>query len=81
KVVTLAKSKKFREQHGKILVEGRRLITDALGAGALLQTLFFSTVESLRELPLEKLKHVKLIKVKFEEIKMWSDLVTPQGAI
>ncbi|XP_048468713.1 rRNA methyltransferase 3A, mitochondrial [Rhincodon typus] len=81
KVVILAKSKKFREQHGKILVEGRRLITDALGAGALLQTLFFSSVESLRELPLEKLKHVKLIKVKFEEIKMWSDLVTPQGAI
>ncbi|XP_067866718.1 rRNA methyltransferase 3A, mitochondrial [Heterodontus francisci] len=81
KVVTIAKSKKFRDQHGKILVEGRRLITDALGAGALLQTLFFSTVDSLKELPLEKLKHVQLIKVKFEEIKMWSDLVTPQGAM
>ncbi|XP_059511391.1 rRNA methyltransferase 3A, mitochondrial isoform X2 [Stegostoma tigrinum] len=81
KVVTLAKSKKFREQHGKILVEGRRLITDALEAGALLQTVFFSSVESLRELPLDKLKRVQLIKVKFEEIKMWSDLVTPQGAI
>ncbi|XP_067824052.1 rRNA methyltransferase 3A, mitochondrial isoform X2 [Heptranchias perlo] len=81
KVVTIVKSKKFRDQHRKILLEGRRLITDALGAGALLQTLFFSTVESLKELPLEKLKHVKLIKVKFEEIKMWSDLVTPQGAM
>ncbi|XP_072325939.1 rRNA methyltransferase 3A, mitochondrial [Scyliorhinus torazame] len=81
KVVTIAKSKKFRDQQGKILVEGRRLIIDALGAGALLQTLFFSTVDSLKELPLEKLKHVKLIKVKFEEIKMWSDLVTPQGAM
>ncbi|XP_078404298.1 rRNA methyltransferase 3A, mitochondrial isoform X1 [Cetorhinus maximus] len=81
KVVTIVKSKKFRDQHRKILVEGRRLITDALGAGALLQTLFFSTVDNLKELPLEKLKHVKLIKVKFEEIKMWSDLVSPQGVM
>ncbi|XP_069767562.1 rRNA methyltransferase 3A, mitochondrial isoform X1 [Narcine bancroftii] len=81
KVMTIVKSKKFRDQHGKILLEGRRLITDALGAGASLETLFFSRVESLKELPLEKLKHVKYIKVKFDEIKMWSDLVTSQGAM
>ncbi|XP_051891506.1 rRNA methyltransferase 3A, mitochondrial isoform X2 [Pristis pectinata] len=79
--MTIAKSKKFRDQHGKILLEGRRLITDALGAGARLETLFFSNMDSLKELPLEKLKDVKFIKVKFDEIKMWSDLVTPQGAL
>uniref|UniRef100_A0A4W3I4X3 Uncharacterized protein n=1 Tax=Callorhinchus milii TaxID=7868 RepID=A0A4W3I4X3_CALMI len=81
KVVTIVKSKKFREQHGKILLEGQRLITDALAAGAQLQTLFFSTVESLKALPLDKLKRVQLIKVKFEEIKIWSDLVTPHGGM
>uniref|UniRef100_UPI00398F19E5 rRNA methyltransferase 3A, mitochondrial n=1 Tax=Pristiophorus japonicus TaxID=55135 RepID=UPI00398F19E5 len=81
KVATIVKSKRFRDQHGKVLLEGRRLITDALGAGAMLQTLFFSTADTLKELPLEKLKGVQLIKVKFEEIKMWSDLVTPQGAM
>ncbi|XP_078536008.1 rRNA methyltransferase 3, mitochondrial isoform X2 [Lissotriton helveticus] len=81
KVVTIAKSKKFRDKHGKILLEGRRLITDALETGAELQTLFFSTVDHLKELPLSKLKRVQLLKVKFEEIKIWSDLVTPQGVI
>ncbi|XP_029467953.1 rRNA methyltransferase 3, mitochondrial [Rhinatrema bivittatum] len=81
KVVTIAKSRKFREQHGKVLLEGRRLICDALEAGAVLQTLFFNTVERLNELPAAKLKGVNLVKVKFEDIRMWTDLVTPQGVI
>ncbi|XP_034608719.1 rRNA methyltransferase 3, mitochondrial isoform X1 [Trachemys scripta elegans] len=81
KVVTIAKSKKFRDQHGKILLEGQRLIKDALDAGAVPQTLFFSTVGHLKELPEEKLKKTTLVKVKFEDIKNWSDLITPQGLI
>ncbi|KFV50443.1 RNA methyltransferase-like 1, partial [Tyto alba] len=81
KVVTLAKSKKFRDHHGKVLLEGHRLIKDALEAGAVLQTLFFSTVVHLKELPEAELKRANLVKVKFEDIKSWSDLVTPQGLI
>ncbi|XP_039613173.1 rRNA methyltransferase 3, mitochondrial-like isoform X2 [Polypterus senegalus] len=79
KVITIAKSRKFRDQHGKILLEGRRLIIDALSSGAMLNTLFFSTVDQLKEFPQEKLKRANLIKVKFEDIRTWSDLVTPQG--
>ncbi|NWY60469.1 MRM3 methyltransferase, partial [Chionis minor] len=81
KVVTIAKSKKFRDHHGKVLLEGHRLIKDALEAGAVLQTLFFSTVGHLKELPEAELKRANLVKVKFEDIKSWSDLVTPQGLI
>ncbi|NWS58912.1 MRM3 methyltransferase, partial [Chunga burmeisteri] len=81
KVVTIAKSKKFRDHHRKVLLEGHRLIKDALGAGAVLQTLFFSTVGHLKELPEAELKRANLVKVKFEDIKSWSDLVTPQGLI
>ncbi|XP_051491603.1 rRNA methyltransferase 3, mitochondrial [Apus apus] len=81
KVVTIAKSKKFRDHHGKVLLEGHRLIKDALEAGAVLQTLFFSTVGHLKELPEAGLKGANLVKVKFEDIKTWSDLVTPQGLI
>ncbi|NXP07080.1 MRM3 methyltransferase, partial [Thinocorus orbignyianus] len=81
KVVTIAKSKKFRDNHGKILLEGHRLIKDALEAGAVLQTLFFSMVGHLKELPEAELKRANLVKVKFEDIKIWSDLVTPQGLI
>ncbi|KAM3933836.1 rRNA methyltransferase 3, mitochondrial [Leptodactylus fuscus] len=79
KVVTIAKSRSFRERHGQVLLEGQRLLVDALESGAVLQTLFFSRVEQLKTLPAEKLKKANLIKVKFEDIKMWSDVVTPQG--
>ncbi|XP_062071786.1 rRNA methyltransferase 3, mitochondrial isoform X1 [Lepus europaeus] len=78
-VMTIVKSRPFREKQGKILLEGRRLIADALKAGAAPQVFFFSRLEYIKELPVEKLKGVRLVKVKFEDIKDWSDLVTPQG--
>ncbi|KAM6987863.1 rRNA methyltransferase 3A, mitochondrial [Tautogolabrus adspersus] len=81
RVVSVARSRTFREHQGKILLEGRRLICDALDAGANPQMVFFSTVDRLRELPVDKLKRATLVKVKFEEIKIWSDLVAPQGVI
>ncbi|XP_035290148.1 rRNA methyltransferase 3B, mitochondrial [Anguilla anguilla] len=81
RAVSVARSRKFREQQGKVLLEGKRLICDALAAGGIPQILFFSTVERLRELPLEQLRRASLVKVKFEDIKMWSDLVTPQGVM
>ncbi|KAL6115942.1 mrm3 [Pungitius sinensis] len=81
RLVSVARSRTFREHQGKILLEGRRLICDALDAGANPQMVFFSTVDRLRELPLDKLKRATLVKVKFEEIKIWSDLVAPQGVI
>ncbi|XP_070826745.1 rRNA methyltransferase 3A, mitochondrial [Chaetodon trifascialis] len=81
KLVSVARSRTFREHQGKILLEGRRLICDALDAGAIPQMVFFSTVDRLRELPLDKLKRATLVKVKFEDIKIWSDLVAPQGVI
>ncbi|KAG8520079.1 rRNA methyltransferase 3, mitochondrial [Galemys pyrenaicus] len=79
--MTIVKSRSFREKQGKILLEGRRLIADALKAGAVPQIFFFSRLEYIKELPVDKLKGVSLIKVKFEDIKDWSDLVTPQGII
>ncbi|XP_068124707.1 rRNA methyltransferase 3, mitochondrial isoform X3 [Hyperolius riggenbachi] len=48
-------------------------------AGAVLQTMFFSRVDQLKDLPSDKLQNAELIKVKFEDIKLWSDVVTPQG--
>ncbi|XP_029026243.1 rRNA methyltransferase 3A, mitochondrial isoform X2 [Betta splendens] len=81
RLVSVARSRTFREHQGKILLEGRRLICDAMAAGATPQMVFFSTVERLRELPLDKLKRATLVKVKFEDIKIWSDLVAPQGVL
>jgi hypothetical protein len=81
RVVSIARSRTFREHQGKILLEGKRLICDALEAGAHPQMVFFSRVEKLCELPLDKLKRATLVKVKFEEIKIWSELVAPQGVM
>ncbi|NWX97783.1 MRM3 methyltransferase, partial [Nothoprocta ornata] len=81
RVVTMARSRKLREQHGAVLLEGPRLIRDALQAGAAPRTLFFSTVEQLKALPEDRLKGANLVKVKFEDIKSWSDVVTPQGLL
>ncbi|KAF3847558.1 hypothetical protein F7725_020586 [Dissostichus mawsoni] len=79
--VSITRSRTFREHQGKILLEGRRLICDALNAGANPHMVFFSTADRLRELPLDKLKRATLVKVKFEDIKIWSDVVAPQGVI
>lgn len=81
KLVSIGRSREFREQQGKVLLEGRRLICDALAAGATPHTLFFSRVASLQELPPDKLDQASLVKVKFDDMKIWSDLVTPQGII
>lgn len=79
--MSVARSRTFREHQGKILLEGRRLICDALDAGAIPQMVFFSTADRLRELPLDKLRKATLVKVKNEDIQVWSDVVTPQGVI
>ncbi|NXA35335.1 MRM3 methyltransferase, partial [Eudromia elegans] len=68
-------------QHGAVLLEGPRLIRDALEAGAAPRTLFFSALEQLEALPQARLKGANLVKVKFEDIKSWSDLVAPQGLL
>ncbi|TSQ46643.1 rRNA methyltransferase 3A, mitochondrial [Bagarius yarrelli] len=81
KMVSIARSRAFREQEGKVLLEGKRLICDAIAAGASPQMLFFSRVERLQELPLNKLRQASLLKVKYEDLRIWSDLVTPQGVI
>ncbi|TRY94634.1 hypothetical protein DNTS_021551 [Danionella cerebrum] len=81
RLCSVARSQNFREKEQKVLLEGRRLICDALSAGASPHTLFFNHIERLQELPQEKIQKTKLIKVKYNDIKTWSDLVTPPGLI
>uniref|UniRef100_A0A674CJG0 tRNA/rRNA methyltransferase SpoU type domain-containing protein n=1 Tax=Salmo trutta TaxID=8032 RepID=A0A674CJG0_SALTR len=65
RVVSVARSRTFLEHQGKILLEGRHLICNTLAAG----------------LPLDELKRATLVKVKLEDIKIWSDLVMPKGVM
>ncbi|XP_064612160.1 rRNA methyltransferase 3, mitochondrial-like isoform X2 [Liolophura sinensis] len=75
-----AKSRKHREKKKEMLLEGSRLIKDAVEAGSVLKMLFFSRVEALEDLPMDTLK-VPIYKVQHHSLKLWSDLVTPPGVM
>ncbi|XP_067279102.1 rRNA methyltransferase 3B, mitochondrial [Pseudorasbora parva] len=81
RLVNIARSKKLREQQGKVVLEGKRLVCSALDAGAIAQTVYFSSVDALRELPLDKLRSTSIVKVRMEDHKVWSDLDTSQDII
>ncbi|XP_043076664.1 rRNA methyltransferase 3B, mitochondrial [Puntigrus tetrazona] len=74
RLVSISRSKKLREQQSKVVLEGKRLICSALDAGATAHAVYFSSVDALRELPLDKLKHASVVKVSMEDAKIWSDL-------
>ena len=78
----LINSRKYREQSGKIILEGKRLIADALEAGARADTIFFSQVSNVEEISNSlQGSRVNLVKVAYKDIKLWSDLGTPQGIV
>ncbi|XDV39074.1 hypothetical protein PO909_008366 [Leuciscus waleckii] len=81
KLVNIARSKKLREQQGKVVLEGKRLVCSALDAGAIAHTVYFSSVDALRELPPDKLRRTSIVKVRMEDTKIWSDLDTSQDII
>ncbi|KAK7130817.1 hypothetical protein R3I94_016080 [Phoxinus phoxinus] len=81
KLVNIARSKKLREQQGKVVLEGKRLVSSALDAGAIAQTVYFTSVDALRELPPDKLRRTSIVKLRMEDSKVWSDLDTSQDII
>lgn len=77
--MTLLKSRKKREKSNKILLEGKRLINDAITAGAELETIFFSREEDLQEILFKKVPNAKIMKVIYKQLSLWSDLTTCPG--
>ena len=75
-----AKSRKNRERNDIILLEGRRLVVDAIEAGAQIKSIYFSKAEYLKDVPLQ-LVRADLYKVKPVHMKLWSDVTAPQGII
>ncbi|XP_026051183.1 rRNA methyltransferase 3B, mitochondrial isoform X1 [Carassius auratus] len=74
RLVNIARSKKLREQQGKVVLEGKHLIRSALDSGAIAQTVYFSSVDALQELPLDRLRRTSIVKVRMDDPKIWSDL-------
>jgi len=80
-VITDAKSVLGRERKKLILLEGRRLVTEAVRTSQLIKFLFFTDAEVLAEFPVKSLAEsgTKFFKVKKDHMNLWSDTVAPQG--
>lgn len=63
-----------------MLLEGKRLIKEALLAGCRLQYMLFSRKEDIEELKEYLPKHgAKLYKMPYREMQVWSQLTTSPG--
>jgi len=80
-VITDAKSVLGRERKKLILLEGRRLVTEAVRTSQLIKFIFFTDADVLAGLPVESLAEsgVNFFKVKKDHMNVWSDTVAPQG--
>lgn len=72
------RSRKQRDKNSRIILEGHRLITDAINSGAIPEIIVFSRKPDLERLILPE-KGIKLFKVPYQTIRIWSTLVTPPG--
>lgn len=78
------RSKKRRDKDRQIIIEGRRLILEAIDCGLKLNSVIFSQKEQLTEIK-ENLAHAqthfntKIYKVPYHDLKTWSTLTTPPG--
>ena len=70
----------MREKKGLILLEGHRLISDAIDAGVDFKALYFTKVELLQMVPWQ-LAQCHLYKVQQKQMKLWSDVMTPSGVM
>lgn len=79
-ILVEVKSKKEKDKRDLILLEGKRLIKDALDAGCKLEYILFSRIDEIEYLrsSLPKLG-AKLYKMPYREMQLWSDLTTTPG--
>lgn len=80
-VVTDAKSMAGRHSKRIILLEGKRLVNEAIQTQQDLKSVFFTHTDVLQGLPVDLLaaQGVELYRVNPNHMKVWSDTVTPQG--
>ena len=65
----------------EVVLEGRRLVLDALATGAIIKELYFSGRDTLDDELLEAVSGKPVYKVTYKEMKIWSDTETPQGIV
>ncbi|CAI9721572.1 rRNA methyltransferase 3, mitochondrial-like isoform X1 [Octopus vulgaris] len=77
--INIAKSRKTRYKTGKIFLEGKRLIMDALESGAECSVMYVTSEVEPFSLPAHLVGKFPIYKVQYKHLKLWSDVVTPSG--
>ncbi|XP_034656542.1 rRNA methyltransferase 3, mitochondrial [Drosophila subobscura] len=85
-LLTTVRSRKRRDKNRQIIIEGRRLIKEALQCGLKMSSLIFSQKDQLALLKEEVAQAqletgTKIYKVPQHDLKTWSSLVTPPGLL
>lgn len=80
-LMLLVKSKKHRNVKHQLLLEGRRLILDAIECGLPLKYLIFSDIEQLKLVSKYAPKDVTCYKVSQGDLSFWSTLTTCPGLL
>lgn len=80
-LLTKVKSRKRREKNDKVILEGYRLIKDALEAGAEIDTLLFNNYDEIDKLNHPIPDNTKMYKVPYKTIQLWSSLTNPPGVM
>lgn len=75
----MAEVKNNMKKRTKILLEGKRLIREALQRGCHMEYLLFSQLSDVEDLKAYLPKVGKLYKMPYREIQSWSDLTTTPG--
>lgn len=78
-LMTKLKSRKKREKDNEIILEGQRLITDALKSGVIPSVIIYNDPSIIATLKLPE--EVKLYKVPYKTIQLWSALTTSPGLL
>jgi hypothetical protein len=62
-----------------VILEGKRLILDAMNSGLYPKTFVFSRLNLLEGFPFDKSKPLKMFEIPYKNISVWTDLSTSPG--
>ena len=70
-----------RRSPDAVILEGRRLITDAMNAGFYPSLFVFSRIKCLKDIPFDLSRSHEMYQIPFTNIAAWSELKAPPGVM
>ena len=62
-----------------VLLEGKRVIVDAMNSGLYPKTFIFSRLNLLDEIPFDLENRLDMVQIPYRNVQAWSDLTTSPG--